>query len=330
MSSPLISVVVPIYNVAPYLERCLDSIVSQTYTNLEILLVDDGSTDHSGAIADAYAGKDSRVTVIHQKNGGLSIARNTGIDAARGEYLLFIDSDDYIAPNMCECLLIRSIEADSDITVGGFYRVSSRGSSESAPPSLCVISKADIILQYFKNKPAYLVIVWNKLYKASLFHSPTSLRFAPHMLEEDEIFSYRILYRASKIAMVNQPLYYYVQREGSIMHDGNELKHLLVWPKIIREYYRWAEKDAPDMMPLIEWVGIHSFNHLVWRCVCSPFLSQMLPALTDLEKDILSRTHAVSSNPYMDLRTKKLYWQIKFHLLIPIKQMELLLGKKKI
>ena len=84
------------------------------------------------------------------------------------------------------------------------------------------------------------------------------------------------------------------------------------------------------MMPLIEWAGIHTFNHLVWRCVCSPFLSQTLPALANLEEDILSRTHVVSSNPYMDFRTKKLYWQMKFHLLIPIKRLELLLGKRKI
>ena len=134
MSSPLISVVVPIYNVEHYLERCLDSIISQTYTNLEIILVDDGSTDRSGAIADAYAAKDSRVKVIHQKNGGLSIARNTGIEACRGEYLLFIDSDDYIAPNMCECLLSHLTEADADIAIGGFYRVDSHGTAEFAPP----------------------------------------------------------------------------------------------------------------------------------------------------------------------------------------------------
>lgn len=330
MSSLLISVVVPIYNVEHYLERCLDSIISQTYTNLEIILVDDGSTDRSGAIADAYAAKDSRVKVIHQKNGGLSIARNTGIEACRGEYLLFIDSDDYIAPNMCERLLSRLTEADADIAIGGFYRVDSHGTAEFAPPSQQINSKTDITQQYFKNKSAYLVIVWNKLYKTALFRFPTPLRFAPHMLEEDEIFSYRILYRASRIVTVDQPLYYYVQREGSIMHDGNELKHLLVWPEIIREYYRWAEEDAPDMMPLIEWAGIHTFNHLVWRCVCSPFLSQTLPALANLEEDILSRTHVVSSNPYMDFRTKKLYWQMKFHLLIPIKRMELLLGKRKI
>lgn len=113
----MVSVIVPVFNVKPYLAECLDSIIHQTYTDLQIILIDDGSTDGSGAVCDAYAAKDARIRVVHQENRGLSAARNRGIELATGEYLNFVDSDDYLLPDCIETLLKLCIEHDADMSI---------------------------------------------------------------------------------------------------------------------------------------------------------------------------------------------------------------------
>ena len=136
METELISVIVPVYNVKPYLRRCVDSVLHQTYRNLEILLVDDGSTDASGAICDEYAAQEGRVTAVHQKNGGLSAARNTGLERAKGTYLCFVDSDDFLDSRMLETLCRDLQEQDADVAVVGF-RMFER-EEELAPAELTV------------------------------------------------------------------------------------------------------------------------------------------------------------------------------------------------
>lgn len=168
---PLISIIVPVYKVEKYLRRCLDSIAAQTYINLEVILVDDGSPDGCGKICDEYAAKDARFRVIHQKNGGLSAARNTGLDACMGNYVMFIDSDDYIAANMCEVLYKNAVQNDAQIVVCGFTFVF-EGNKPAIPvcPPQTVMSGKDATIQCMgPSSNLYSVAVWNKLYKRRLF-----------------------------------------------------------------------------------------------------------------------------------------------------------------
>ena len=164
-----ISVIVPIYKVEKYLSQCLDSIVNQTYSNLEIILVDDGSPDACGEICDYYAGQDKRIKVIHQENSGLSEARNTGIRQATGEYLLFVDSDDWLLPDLCESAVKDMEIHKSDILVFGYYLTSEKGEIQTLEVSHCSESfsgKEAIKKLFTKEIKEY---AWNKLYTREVF-----------------------------------------------------------------------------------------------------------------------------------------------------------------
>ena len=190
MTTPLISVIVPVYRVEEYLERCVKSILSQTYENLEVILVDDGSPDQCPAICDACAEKDARVKVIHQENKGLSGARNAGIDAASGEYLAFVDSDDYVSPHFIEEL---------------YQLLQDTG---------CAIGQCQLYGP--EEKATCFVVAWNKLYRAELFKE-TGIRYPEGRIHEDEATTYRLFHEAKKLAFLDRVLYgYYTENGGSI------------------------------------------------------------------------------------------------------------------
>ena len=172
MQTPLISVIVPVYNVEPYLRRCVDSILRQTYRNLEILLVDDGSTDRSGTICDACAQQDTRVKVIHQKNGGLSAARNCGLETARGEYISFVDSDDLINDRMIETLYRDLAGQGADISAVGYRMFENQEElrpEEITAPVQCMTGKE--ALRRILVSEEIGDFAWNKLYKKILFQT---------------------------------------------------------------------------------------------------------------------------------------------------------------
>ena len=165
----LISIIVPIYRVEKYLNRCIDSILSQSYRNLEIILVDDGSPDNCSIICEEYAKKDKRIKVIHKKNGGLSEARNYGIEASTGDYIMFVDSDDYISKDMCKTLLINALENNADIVVCNFKEVYTdkveKINKQCIKGNLEVISNIEVLYKYLLKTTIDMVVVWNKLYK---------------------------------------------------------------------------------------------------------------------------------------------------------------------
>ena len=160
---PVISVIVPVYKVERYLHECVHSLLAQTFSDIEVILVDDGSPDGCGAICDAYAKSDSRVCVIHQKNGGLSCARNTGIAHARGEYLCFVDSDDYVAPDYCETLYAMLKDSDCDFSVCGVCRFQDgvQPNPVSSQEQNCVIDNVDFLRMHLEKKSEFGV--WTKL-----------------------------------------------------------------------------------------------------------------------------------------------------------------------
>lgn len=213
---PLITIVVPIYNVAKYLNKCVDSLLNQTYDNLEIILVNDGSSDNCGNICDFYKKRDFRITVIHKTNGGLSDARNAGIEIAKGTYIAFVDSDDYVKADYIEKLFRGIEEHCAEVAVCSFELISETGKvigiEEVAKEKIC-ISGRRLLQKVLTPYGGRYVIACNKLYKADIFKR---LRFKEGKLYEDEYINFRLFWDCKKVALVPDRLYCYLQRQGSI------------------------------------------------------------------------------------------------------------------
>lgn len=203
-----ISIIVPIYNVEKYVEKCVDSILKQTYINFELILVDDGSTDMSGKICDKFKKEDDRIKVIHKKNGGLSSARNEGVKLATGKYIGFIDSDDYIDKTMYEKMFNKAIEDDSDIVICDMtYNLNGKDISTTIFEDFGVLNREDTILKYLEND-YFRSHAQNKLYKRELFEY---VSFPEGKLYEDVATFYKLIHNCNKISFVNEKLYYYNQ-----------------------------------------------------------------------------------------------------------------------
>lgn len=215
----LISVIIPVYKVEKYLRQCIESIISQTYTNLEIILVDDGSPDSCGDICDEYALNDSRIKVIHQENKGLSGARNTGIDASQGDYLCFVDSDDLVTPNYCQVLYDLLKNNEYDFSVCGTYRFEDGDKPEpKTVDSKCKIWKNKEFLKEQINKNSEFG-VWNKLYRRSVF---SKMRFAEGRLNEDVIWSADLAINTTNCIETKSQHYCYRQRNDGIVGKQSE------------------------------------------------------------------------------------------------------------
>lgn len=222
-----ISVIVPIYNVEQYLEKCIKSICRQSYSNLEIILVDDGSPDHCGEICESWKQEDDRIRVIHKENGGLSDARNAGIEIATGEYLVFIDSDDYIHPNMIEYLYQACEQNQAEIAVCEYKSVSDAYEPDLQKQQVVehiVLDTPDKKLEYqYEKKIDVCTVAWNKIYRRRLFEN---VRYPKGKIHEDEFTTYKLFYTAQRIVYIPLELYYYVQRSNSIMGEGFQKKTL--------------------------------------------------------------------------------------------------------
>ncbi len=210
----LISVIVPVYRVQAYLDRCVQSIVDQTYQNLQIILVDDGSPDDCPALCDAWAEKDSRIRVIHQQNSGAGAARNAGLDAATGDCIAFVDSDDYLDPGMYDHLL-ELLARDVDIAECGYVRTGGDGavfSGETGPAMAC--STREAMGLHIRNQ-GFQQVIWNKLYRRGVIGA---IRFPVGKQIDDEYFTYQVLGNARKLVRSDRVCYAYRQQTGSVMH----------------------------------------------------------------------------------------------------------------
>ena len=225
--TPELSIIVPIYKVEKYLDECIQSILHQTFTDFELILVDDGSPDACPQMCDAAAEQDSRVRVIHQKNGGLSAARNMGIEAARGNWLGFVDSDDFVAPDFYEKLYNAAVNADADCAVCSVQLTHEDGSRMDTPPQWKVYgggyTGGDVLKTItWQNNAPYLV-AWNKLYRREVFRT---LRYPVGRINEDVFVFAELFDTIKKVACMEQPLYFYRQRTGSIMQSKCTLRNL--------------------------------------------------------------------------------------------------------
>lgn len=218
----MISVIVPVYKVEEYLDQCVQSIVSQTYTDLEIILVDDGSPDNCPAMCDAWAERDKRIKVIHKKNGGLSDARNAGLEIAAGKYISFVDSDDWIENDILQLSLQCAKENNADIVAFGVdWRYSDHIENPHPLHSAVYYGTDNIVRTYFQSCMVRTT-VWNKLYKGSILND---IQFPKGRIHEDEFFTYRVLAKANTVAVIETIGYHYRQHSNSIMGTYN-LRHL--------------------------------------------------------------------------------------------------------
>lgn len=280
----LISTIVPVYKVEAYLTRCVDSILSQSYSNLEIILVDDGSPDSCPAICDAYVKKDPRIRVIHKPNGGLSDARNAGMDIAHGKYFTFIDSDDYVTPDYIQALYTAAKRDDADISIVGMKRVFEGDSSSEGYKEeyidCCYDTKAAI--RELLTMGQISQEACGKLYKAEIFHG---IRFPVGELYEDLAIMYQLFLRAERVAYSSRQLYRYFIREGSIMQAPFDMRQY-VEVRWIEEGVALVAQRYPELDHEIRGRRVWSYFKTLYRILCSADRNQYRPQQEEMVQKI--------------------------------------------
>lgn len=248
MKKQLVSIIVPVYGVEAYLPACLDSLLAQTYNNLEIILVDDESPDGCPAICDAYAVQDPRVRVIHKKNGGAASARNVGLDAAQGEYICFVDSDDLVCPDYVEKLFSALNAAEADIAVCGFSQMTRNNESvchsKEAPG---IFSRTDYIAEFLKHWTCALL--WNKIFRKKVIGA---LRMEEGHRIDDEFFTYKVVLNCRSVVVFDTPLYRYRIRASSAMQEFGANREQIMLDRIdyTKQRYKIVSKELPSLQPL--------------------------------------------------------------------------------
>lgn len=243
---PKVSIIVPVYKVEKYLKRCVDSILSQTYRNLDVILVNDGSPDNCGRIAEEYTTIDKRVRAFHKENGGLSDARNFGMKYVAGVYTMFVDSDDWLEPEMVEQMVITIEKYAADIVQSAFYYAYEdylllEKSSATDKPQVQVIGKEALVKELVNNQKVKN-FAWGKLYKTALIED---IPFKKGVLFEDVFWAHQVMHRADKYVLLNKPFYNYFQREDSIVADYNPRNLDII--KGLKERHNFIQQHYPDL-----------------------------------------------------------------------------------
>ena len=268
MEEKKVSVIIPVYNVKEYVEKCVETVIKQTYSNLEIILVDDGATDGSGEICDKLACKDQRIEVIHKKNGGLSDARNAGLKVVTGEYYLFVDSDDWISVNMVKRLVDCAEKEDADIVSCGFFDVM-KDEIINIPDNLDVqnLNREEALKSILEGQ--IRDYAWNKIYKRQVFDG---LSYPVGRNYEDMATTYKAFLKAQKVSVLSESLYYYIQREGSISNSENKYKILKNKYDALISHYERIEIISSDF-PNLRNLCIRNFYDRVNSFMDYAFLS---------------------------------------------------------
>ncbi|KAB7789546.1 glycosyltransferase [Bifidobacterium leontopitheci] len=310
-NKPLVSIIIPIYKVEGMLDRCVQSVVSQTYNNLEIILVDDGSPDRCPQMCDEWSKNDSRIRVVHRINGGLSAARNTGILHCSGSWIAFIDSDDWIEPDYIVTLLTLVINNDADLGICSFYDYRTPAHMVKALPSE-VVSGKELFSQAVENDDWHYQVAWNKLYARHL--CPSDL-FAEGKLHEDVFAFHKVMFNANRVAVTNKALYHYMVNPNGIMKSRYSIRNLdriegmierleaaiglslyATFEPLVKATYYYHICEAASLLPLSDKRGFERLISLIHRyCAVAGNISEHL----DSETNILVRR--LESNPIRTL-----------------------------
>lgn len=300
--APRISIIVPVYNPGKYLRECIDSILAQTFSDFELILIDDGSTDSSPAICDNYATRDSRIHVIHQPNSGVSAARNAGLDSARGEWISFIDSDDTINPKMLETLLNSAINEKADIVMCDLYFEYENGERKEYK-TYSWTKEGDLGIAEFIATP--WTIICNTLHRKSLYlngmiRCPEKISYC-----EDFHLIIRLLFNASCISKVNLPLYNYRQRSDSILHNQNQQTF---------EDELWAYEDIRKYITNLGYY-INFKKTLSWRSLKVSQTWALDTKTFELFKEYNpDKKHYILNCPFLNRKMKIITWCLTHHL----------------
>lgn len=259
--SALVSIIVPVYGVETYLPDCVDSLLNQTYKNLEIILVDDESPDHCGDICDCYAKLDCRIKVIHKQNGGAASARNAGIDAATGDYICFVDSDDVVQPTYVQRLYNELHSTQADVAVCGFSIMTrTSNNAESMEPAGLYTAK-DYLKLFLDHWTCSLAV--NKLFKRERIND---IRYVEGHRIDDEFFTYKLILRGEKVVVFNDPLYCYRQRKSSVMKNDIAYREKMLMDKVeyIIERVAFISAEEPTLANAFLYNAMDSLVR-IWR-----------------------------------------------------------------
>lgn len=248
--NPKLSVIVPVYRAEKYLKRCIDSIVNQTYKNLEIILVDDGSPDKSGEICDVYEKKDRRIRVLHQKNKGVSAARNAGLDMASGDFVGFVDSDDYINKRMYEVLLSNCLKFDAEVSICRLARFEGEAVhvESKQPDKINMLSAREALINMHGRDGQVYTVPCNKLYRRDLFEG---LRYPLNKINEDEFLIYKVMDNAKGIVLTEEVLYYYRVNNSSITCDPHYPMTTDIFEVLEDRKNYFIQRGYTDLIPFV-------------------------------------------------------------------------------
>lgn len=299
-SEGLISVIVPVYNTAEYLERCVNSIINQTYKNLEIILIDDGSTDRSGKICDKFKEEDTRVSVVHQKNSGPSVARNYGLSIAKGEYIGFVDSDDYIAADMYE-QLYGSMRSGIDIVCCGSINIDRHKRTVNCKVT-CKKSfdRENAIFELLKSDNISFS-AWDKLFKKNVIND---IRFPENRLCEDLPFIYQAVKQSKGIVHIGKVKYFYCYRQESRSKSDFSLKRM-DYIFFTRDIYRDVNKNFPELSRMAEYRYFININYIICQIEHMQNKNVYNKELVRL-KDVLKRMRLrIILNPFLNKEQRR-------------------------
>ncbi len=248
---PKVSVIVPVFKVEAYLSKCVESLIGQVYSNLEIILVDDGSPDACPGICDDYAKRDSRIKVIHQKNGGLSDARNTGIRAAKGEYVSFVDSDDWVDPDYIDSLIKTSLDTSADIVECNHIKYYKTDDFFDYSPKIergeiVVKDGSEAMVDVILDKGTYTVSSWGKIYKMDIFKQ-NNIWFSVGKIHEDRFVTYKPFFFSRRVAYLESPLYFYTKRKDSITGGGFDEHRLVILRDLPADMREFADQQKINL-----------------------------------------------------------------------------------
>lgn len=295
MNDPLVSIVVPVYKVEKYIRECIDSILKQTYQNYELILVDDGSPDRCGEICEDYKKKNEKIQVIHKQNGGLSDARNAGTKIAKGEYITYIDSDDYVSENYLEKLVSAAVKYDADFVQGNYTREafhSTVGNEEH-------VFASDQAFRKLLTWDTVMVYAWAKLYRLSMFQN---IEYPVGRLNEDCCTTYKLILNSNKVVCIDDEIYYYRITPNSILTSKFNVKRFELWkvPEEIKAYLGNQAKSYKDELEYYKMrIGINLLN--------DSSSVEDNPSFTTYQKDITSWLKQCNRrNPYTNKKYRLL------------------------
>lgn len=300
-----VSIIVPVYNLEKYLPKCIDSILNQTFTNFELILVNDGSTDLSGEICEKYAKEDSRIKVLHKKNGGVASARNVGLEIAKGNYIGFVDNDDFINKYMFEKLYENAVHYSADIVVCDYLEVTDEQSCKPMQQDMNYkvehYTNTEALNQLYTTNNVTFVVPWNKLYKRHLFKG---IKYKVGNSNDDETIAHKLLYYSVRVTYIRTGLYYYIQRKGSQM-DSNVF-HIKKFDAV------YAFKDREVFFRKINERELHQKALLQYMERFFLYYYMAKKSLTEVNKELKELKYTFDKTLIHLLKHKRLSWRQKF------------------